>query len=57
MKNKGLGRGLDAIFESEGAKFGDDIKIKKNRSGGGKITIGFSSDEDIAYFLDKLEGR
>ena len=37
--------------------FGDDIKIKKNRSGGGKITIGFSSDEDIAYFLDKLEGR
>ena len=23
MKNKGLGRGLDAIFESEGAKFGD----------------------------------
>ena len=37
--------------------FGDDIKKKKNRSGGGKITIGFSSDEDIAYFLDKLEGR
>ena len=37
--------------------FGDDIKIKKNRSGGGKLTIGFSSDEDIAYFLDKLEGR
>ena len=37
--------------------FGDDIKIKENRSGGGKITIGFSSDEDIAYFLDKLEGR
>lgn len=37
--------------------FGDDIKIKKSRSGGGKITIGFSSDEDIAYFLDKLEGR
>ena len=36
---------------------GDDIKIKKKRSGGGKITIGFSSDEDIAYFLDKLEGR
>ena len=35
--------------------FGDDLK--KNRSGGGKITIGFSSDEDIAYFLDKLEGR
>ena len=23
MKNKGLGRGLDAIFESEGTKFGD----------------------------------
>ncbi len=23
MKNKGLGRGLNAIFESEGAKFGD----------------------------------
>lgn len=37
--------------------FGDDIKIKKSRNGGGKITIGFSSDEDIAYFLDKLEGR
>lgn len=37
--------------------FGDDIKIKKSRNGGGKITIGFSSDEDIAYFLEKLEER
>ena len=45
------------VFEAGARIFGDDIKIKKNRSGGGKITIGFSSDEDIAYFLDKLEGR
>ena len=37
--------------------FGDDIKIKKGRNGGGKITIGFSSDEDIAYFLAKLEEK
>ena len=45
------------LVECCARSFGDDIKIKKNRSGGGKITIGFSSDEDIAYFLDKLEGR
>lgn len=35
--------------------FGDDIKIKKGRNGGGRITIGFSSDQDIADFLEKLE--
>lgn len=35
--------------------FGDDIKIKKGRNGGGRITIGFSSDEDISAFLGKLE--
>lgn len=35
--------------------FGDDIKIKKSRNGGGKITIGFGSDEDIKCFLGKLE--
>ena len=29
MKNKGLGRGLDAIFESEGAKFGDSAGKKE----------------------------
>jgi ParB family chromosome partitioning protein len=33
--------------------FGDDIKIRKGRNGGGKLTIGFSSDKDIAYFLEK----
>ncbi len=31
--------------------FGDDI------NGGGKLTIGFSSDKDIAYFLEKLEEK
>lgn len=35
--------------------FGDDIKIRKGRNGGGKITIGFSSDEDITHFLERLE--
>ncbi len=34
--------------------FGDDIKIRKTK-GGGRITIGFTSDDDIALFLDKLE--
>ncbi len=37
--------------------FGDDIKIRKGRNGGGKLTIGFSSDKDIAYFLEKLEEK
>ncbi len=35
--------------------FGDDIKIKKGRNGGGKITIGFETDDDICRFLDKLQ--
>ena len=35
--------------------FGDDIKIKKSKTGGGKITIGFSSDGEIADFIEKLE--
>ena len=35
--------------------FGDDIKIKKSKNGGGKITIGFSSDTEIADFIEKLE--
>ncbi len=37
--------------------FGDDIKIKKGRNGGGKITIGFSSDEDIAVFIKRLQEK
>lgn len=37
--------------------FGDDIKIRKSRNGGGKITIGFVSDDDIKAFIDKLQER
>lgn len=37
--------------------FGDDIKIKKSRNGGGKITIGFASDDDIKRFLSTLNKR
>lgn len=35
--------------------FSEDVKIKKNKSGGGKIVIGFSSDSDVESFLGKLE--
>jgi ParB family chromosome partitioning protein len=34
--------------------FSDDIEIKKGRNGGGKIVIGFSSDEEIGNLLQKL---
>ncbi len=34
--------------------FSDDIVIKKGRNGGGKIVIGFSSDDEIGEFLKKL---
>lgn len=34
--------------------FSDDIVIKKGRNGGGKIVIGFSSDDEIGGFLKKL---
>lgn len=37
--------------------FGDDIKIKKSRGGGGKITIGFTSDDDINRFISSLEKK
>lgn len=33
----------------------DDIKIKKSKGGGGKITIGFASDRDVERFISKLE--
>lgn len=35
--------------------FSEDITIKKGRNGAGKIVIGFTSDEEIDRFLDKLE--
>jgi ParB family chromosome partitioning protein len=35
--------------------FSDDIVIKKGRNGGGKIVIGFSSDDEIGDFLKKLK--
>ena len=35
--------------------FSDDIKIRKTRGGGGKIVIGFSSDDDIDQFISKLQ--
>ncbi len=35
--------------------FSDDIKIKKGSNGGGKIVIGFSSDDEISGFLKKLK--
>lgn len=35
--------------------FSEDIKIRKSKSGGGRIVIGFSSDHDIELLLKKLE--
>ncbi len=38
--------------------FTQEISIRKNsRGGGGKITIGFSSDEEVARILQQLESR
>lgn len=35
--------------------FNPDISIRKNAKGGGKIVIGFDSDEDIRAFFEKLD--
>ncbi len=35
--------------------FTEDISIRRGNNGGGKITIGFSSDEDIERFLHRFE--
>lgn len=35
--------------------FTDDVKIKKGKGGGGKIVIGFSSDNDIEKFIKTLD--
>ncbi len=35
--------------------FSEDIAIRKDKNGGGKIVIGFSSDEEIERCLSKLE--
>lgn len=36
--------------------FSQEINIKKNPKGGGRITIGFESDKDITDFISKFEG-
>ena len=36
--------------------FTQEISIKKNNKGGGKIVIGFGSDDDIETFIGKLNG-
>ena len=35
--------------------FTQEISIKKNNKGGGKIVIGFESDEDIREFIRKFD--
>ena len=37
--------------------FSQNIAIKRTKSGGGKITIGFDSDSDIDRFIEKFSGR
>ncbi|MCC8018756.1 MAG: ParB/RepB/Spo0J family partition protein [Rikenellaceae bacterium] len=37
--------------------FTQDISIKKNRRGGGRIVIGFNDDEDIRTFIERFSGR
>lgn len=43
------------LAEELSSLFSEDVKIKMNKGGGGKIVIGFSSDRDIESFLGKLE--
>ena len=35
--------------------FTQDIRIKKNNKGGGKIVIGFESDDEIDEFIKKFD--
>ena len=35
--------------------FTEDISIRRSNNGGGKITIGFTSDEEIERFLHRFE--
>lgn len=37
--------------------FSQNIAIKRTKSGGGKITIGFDNDSDIDRFIEKFSGR
>ncbi|MBO5687295.1 MAG: ParB/RepB/Spo0J family partition protein [Alistipes sp.] len=37
--------------------FSDNISIKRGKNGGGKIVIGFSSDEDIESFIKRLSNK
>ena len=37
--------------------FSDNISIKRGKNGGGKIVIGFSSDEEIESFIQRLTNR
>lgn len=43
------------LVEEFSRVFTEDIKIKKGRTGGGKIVIGFSSDADVDQFLQRLK--
>ena len=37
--------------------FSENISIKRGKNGGGKIVIGFSSDEDIESFIKRLSNK
>lgn len=43
------------VAEQIARLFTEDVKVKKGRNGGGMITMGFGSDNDINNFLNKLE--
>ena len=37
--------------------FSENISIKRGKSGGGKIVIDFSSDEEIEQFIERLRNK
>lgn len=49
--------GYTHLVEQLERVFCQDISIKKNNKGGGKIVIGFESDEDIEKFINNLNVR
>ena len=42
------------LVELLGAYFNNNVNVKHNEKGGGKIIIHFNNDEEIAHFLEKL---